>query len=450
MQYSGGNYAYSSVPNGANAMGAAGGRMGLNGGVGGSAMLSNGGGGVGGSTFHPSGMYAAHANTQVRPTGAATLHGGVVVQPNPGCGLGTPANDTACCVGGPENTCGGVGSVCFEGSGNMVATTDYCYVGDGRGEYSAVPNYSYVGEGAGSYAKDVIVTPYGCRLKPCCIVILLLWLLLPLLWWLLGPAGPIIIPPKGPIGVCKLWGDPHILTFDHMRADYYSPGEFWIVKSDNVWIQGRYLPTKVTSGLGVTKSIAIGGPFLKGHKLIVAVRSATWDGQQVLTGFPSDFSVPGIVGMHYNNVGTLLQKGRQGKALHVVHIRLEDGSSEGIQIQVNRWMEPTEGDYMNVMIRMHGQPGQDGHCGNFNGVREDDDRLQVRARVGKTGVDPNLLLYHTKTPVVVANRPNINDCPAEKLDQAKASCKAKEQKLIPSMGCLIDVCFAGVGFANQA
>jgi len=332
----------------------------------------------------------------------------------------------------------------------MITTTDYSYVGEGRGEYSAVPNYSYVGEGAGAYAQDVMVTPYGCRVRPCCIILLLLWLLVPLLWWLLRP-GPVIIPkPEGPMGVCKLWGDPHILTFDHMRSDYYSRGEFWIVKSDNVWIQGRYLPTRITSGLSVTKSIAVGGPFLKGHKLIVAVRSTTWDSQQVLTGFPSEFNVPGIVNMRYNNVGTLLQKGRQGKALHIVHIRLEDGSREGIQIQVNRWMELVEGDYMNVRIAMHGQKGQDGHCGNFNGVREDDDRLQVRARVGKAGVDPNLLLFNTKTPVMIVNRPNINDCPQEKLDLAKASCKAKEHKFVPSIACLIDACFGGVGFVNQA
>merc|ERR1712032_1699971 len=57
---------------------------------------------------------------------------------------------------------------------------------------------------------------------------------------------------------------------------------------------------------------------------------------------------PGVIDMHYNNVGTLLQNGRGGKALHIVHIRLEDGSPEGLRIQVNRWMEPTEGDYMNV------------------------------------------------------------------------------------------------------
>merc|ERR1712008_395336 len=72
-------------------------------------------------------------------------------------------------------------------------------------------------------------------------------------------------PPPGPLGEFTLWGDPHIRTFDHIRSDYYSPGEFWVVKSKYVWIQARYLPTKVTSGLGVTKAIAVGGPVLKGH-----------------------------------------------------------------------------------------------------------------------------------------------------------------------------------------
>merc|ERR1711974_375031 len=114
-------------------------------------------------------------------------------------------------------------------------------------------------------------------------------------------------------------------------------------------------------------------------------------------------------------------------ALHIVHIRLEDGSPVGLQIQVNRWTEPYEGDYMNVKITMHGQKGQDGHCGNFNGDPQDDDRLQVRARVGKTGVDPRDSMYATKTPVMVAHRPNINDCPAQQLEDAKTLCKQKEK-----------------------
>ena len=46
--------------------------------------------------------------------------------------------------------------------------------------------------------------------------------------------------------------------------------------------------------------------------------------------FPSDFTVPGFVDLHYNGLREVMQHGRQGKVLHAVHIRLEDGSSEGL------------------------------------------------------------------------------------------------------------------------
>jgi len=306
--------------------------------------------------------------------------------------------------------------------------------------------------------------PYGCKLRPCCILLALLALLLPLLFMLLRgkpaempvvPSVPIVTPTPapaqlGPIGSCVVFGDPHVNSFDHETTqDYYSPGEYWIVKSKRVWIQGRYLPTRATSGLGVTKILAVGGPFLQGHKLFVSSTWATWDGQPILQGFPSEFKVPGLVEMQYNDQGQLLQKGRSGMALHVVHIKLNDGSPEGIVIQVNRWTVAAEGNYINVRITMHAQPGQDGHCGNFNGNPADDDRVQIRARVGKTGVDLSQLLFQKKTPVVEANRPNINDCPASQLADCKDACKKKEQKFIPSMACLVDCCFGGKGFAEQ-
>merc|ERR1712129_657981 len=96
--------------------------------------------------------------------------------------------------------------------------------------------------------------------------------------------------------------------------------------------------------------------------------------------------------------------------------------------------EPTEGDYMNVKINMHKQPDQDGHCGNFNGIPTDDDRIQVRARVWKTGVEPAQMLFHTKTPVMVANRPNINDCPAEKLDMPNRCARQRNSERLAASG----------------
>ena len=147
---------------------------------------------------------------------------------------------------------------------------------------------------------------------------------------------------------------------------------------------------------------------MKGHVLRVSSMTATYDGQSIVTGFPSSFSND-VVQIQYNSMGG--QDGREGKALHVVHITLPNS----VQVHINRWNEPNEGSYINVKIMMPKQPGQDGHCGNFNGNQADDDRLQIRARVGTTGVAQGELIgFHTKTAVVQANRPDINDCPASK------------------------------------
>merc|ERR1719433_2431973 len=242
---------------------------------------------------------------------------------------------------------------------------------------------------------------------------------------------------------------PPKLPFGGQRADYYSPGEYWIVKSEKISIQGRYLPTRMTNGLAVAKTLAIGGPLLKGHKIFVSADSANVDGQPILMGFPSSYSIPNVADLQYNGQGSVMQKGRSGKALHIVHIKVNDGTPEGIVIQVNRWMEPGEGHYINIKITMHAQPGQDGHCGNFNSNVADDARPMVRSRLGKTGVPPGELLFGTKTPVVQANRPDINNCDPDKLSGAKQTCKAKEHKFIPSMSCLVDVCFGGGGFAEE-
>merc|ERR1712226_984103 len=101
--------------------------------------------------------------------------------------------------------------------------------------------------------------------------------------------------------------------------------------------------------------------------------------------------------------------GREGKALHILHITMPND----VKIQVNRWNEPGGGDYMNVEINMPGQPNQDGQCGTPNGNAADDDRMEVRKRLGTQGVAVEaLILPGKKTPIVVSARPSINDCPS--------------------------------------
>lgn len=260
--------------------------------------------------------------------------------------------------------------------------------------------------------------------------------------------------PLGPPKDCTVYGDPHINTFDGKHADYYTPGEYWIVKSDVVKIQGKYAPTPMTNGLAVTKAIAISGGFLNNNKLIIGSldmggNAFTYNGQPILAGFPSTFRDPqGLVNINYDRMGTTMQKGRTDKPLHVLHITLPKGMS----IQVNEWNEAGEGAYLNAKISMpQGMaPGMDGHCGNFNGNPADDARVMVRQRLGTQGVAAGELLFPgPKTAINPANRPDINDCEQSKLESAKEACKKSEGKWNPSMQCLIDVCFGGKGFAAE-
>jgi len=468
-------------------MGASGGAFASGGGYpmggvrGGAPLIVNGGGDCCGGGSGPVLATGRHSGDMVR-SGMGT---GTGLQANPGCGIGSGTSDTGCCVGGPEAACGGVGSACFEGAGNMVTTTDWTYVGEGRGDYNR-PGYNYVGEGAGSFTKDTIAVPYGCRLRPCCLILIPLLLLPFLLNYLLNttpptpmptappapppmripvpipapppPAPPPPLPPRpvpvpvpvpapapaapAKFGVCVGWGDPHIRTFDGQRADYYSSGEYYIVKSGPISIQGRYLPTKFTNGLAVTKMVAIGGSLLKGNKLIIGPLAATWNGAPILGGFPSHFQQPGLLNVDYDNVGALVDTALDPSKKKIVHVKIQDGTPEGLTVQVNRWTESPGNEYVNWKISMHAQPGQDGHCGNFNGNAADDDRLAVRQRVGTQGVPAGPeLLFPSKTPVTVANRPDINNCPQATMDAAKADCTATFGS--PKVSCLTDYCFAG-------
>jgi len=63
-------------------------------------------------------------------------------------------------------------------------------------------------------------------------------------------------------------------------------------------------------------------------------------------------------------------------------------------------------------------------------------------RVGTQGVPAGPeLLFGAKTPITVANRPDINNCPQATINAAKADCAAKYGSA--KMSCLTDYCFAG-------
>merc|ERR1712039_190395 len=165
----------------------------------------------------------------------------------------------------------------------------------GNGDYKAQTIYTYVGQGCGDVDMVMVPTKIGSNWCYCVIIIplilLLLWLLLPILSSdtttttidivMTTPvlqdetttAAPTTTP--APTRSCSIYGDPHAMTFDGLHSDYYTSGEFWIVKSTTVWVQGKYSPTHATNGLAVTKQVAVAGSFLKGHHLIVGEEHAT-------------------------------------------------------------------------------------------------------------------------------------------------------------------------------
>merc|ERR1712050_116301 len=243
---------------------------------------------------------------------------------------------------------------------------------------------------------------------------------------------------------CIVYGDPHSESFDGHHNDFYASGEFWIVKSTQFKVQGRFLPTHITRGLSVTKEITIGGSLLQGKVIRISSTSITLDMQPILTTFPSSYKAAGVFDVTYNDHGKILQPHRElGKNLKVLHFNFNGG----IFMQVNQWTNPDEGHFINVMIEMPHMAGLDGYCGNSNGNEADDDRISIRQRLGSNGTaQGDLIGFKVKTPIATTYKsyPSITACASNLLIQSHKACAKEEGHFIPSMECLARKCANGV------
>merc|ERR1719413_122752 len=198
--------------------------------------------------------------------------------------------------------------------------------------------------------------------------------------------------PECASGDCMIWGDPHVLTFDahreftmlhpepraffQMRSNQRSDvvnvleeGQFWLVKSDDVHIQGRYnkRPHQNTTVLG---GLAVGGPFLGGNTFIVRplVGKITWNGEEVLSKLDSEFSNDLIAATYHAGVSNV----KDGSKTNGLEVTLPGD----LKLIVNRL---TRG--LAVKISMCAREWQDGQCGNFNGDSRDDVQNVLMERV---------------------------------------------------------------------
>jgi len=244
---------------------------------------------------------------------------------------------------------------------------------------------------------------------------------------------------------CTLWGDPHIIAFDQADADknkaysFYGDGDFWIVKSATVYVQGRFEGTEYTEGLAATNRIVVGGPFLHGNKIEVGTRDSgvlTVNGHPVCSAFPSSYKADTFT-LTYDDQGNVADVVPEGNEKRIVHIDLPNG----VHISVYQW-----NNYMDVTIEMSVQPGQDGVCGNFNGVFSDDTTQTIMSRVGARVRQGDNFLSGKPVIEFTPQMEKMMDaeCPVARQTAGLAACKAslgmpEQDKQVKA--CTFDECF---------
>jgi len=241
------------------------------------------------------------------------------------------------------------------------------------------------------------------------------------------------------IMTCVMWGDPHVKTFDKSRSVFYSEGDFWIVRSASVKIQGRFQATDWTKKNDHTDyssmtSIVVGGSFMQGHKIKVdsMLGSIECDGSGILRNFGQANCGPGSI--MFDSQGALVDSAMAFLPHKVVHMDLP----EDVTLQVNRWP-----NFINAKVMMSKRSGQDGVCGNFNGDPRDDMGKELHERFGH-GCSQSEDMFATPIPWHSPQKlPSSKRCSPEKMSQARSIChRAATEEGWSFAECLGDVCDA--------
>jgi hypothetical protein len=207
--------------------------------------------------------------------------------------------------------------------------------------------------------------------------------------------------------VCKVFGDPHIIGFDKRSnfilyssgsdeaadkedplgatMDNFESGDFWLVKSPLVSIQGRYNKAGNYKN-SFLRVLAVGGPFLHNNTLIIGNRKSKvfWNDEEILPTLPSEYR-NGFMSAKYHRDSVLVQDSDRKAPGIDIKLPLE------VTMLVNRGKNGVGVEI--IMPKMAG--GQDGQCGNFNGDKSDDTEELIAHRIG-INIAPDDLLFHRK------------------------------------------------------
>jgi hypothetical protein len=166
------------------------------------------------------------------------------------------------------------------------------------------------------------------------------------------------------------------------------------------------------------------------------------NGQPVLSSVGT-YSVGGAT-ITYDNQGELVDQAASKYPKNVVHLSLP----EGIQMEVFRW-----GNWIDMRIQMAPLAGgQDGSCGNFNGLAADDTTVAILDRVGSR-VGPGDCLFTRHLPIDFSRpmQAMLATCPSDQRNAARDKCildvGLSDQSLVNA--CTFDRCFGANEHALQ-
>lgn len=194
---------------------------------------------------------------------------------------------------------------------------------------------------------------------------------------------------------CRIWGDPHVAVFDHAPISYFryvlslfaSPviqpdydafeaGDFWLARTLDVRIQGRYNEVKKNGHKVVyLRAIAIGGRFLHHYGVDNTLHidfqgKVFWNENQILQRATSEYSVKHLINATRLEESPLVQD----PSRHLPGFEFELPSK--VKLLVNQGKHG-----LGVAITM--PPAVGGHygqCGNFNGNNDDDSAELIASR----------------------------------------------------------------------